>query len=121
MARSERKMTNVFEQIKASEASVEAPEKIEVEGPGEVINEAEAAPGGSEEILTVSAVKESLLNEYQEKTKKQTMEDTHKRSTFLFRRDLEKRLDKLAKNKRGFKTMFINSAIEALLDEMEKK
>jgi hypothetical protein len=70
--------------------------------------------------LSVEQVKNDLLNMYSEKSKKETMEDTHTRSTFLFRKDLAKRLDKLAKNKRGFKTMFMNKAIEALLDEMEK-
>lgn len=74
----------------------------------------------SESILSVEQVKNDLLNMYQEKSKKETMEDTHVRTTFLFRKDLAKRLDKLAKNKRGFKTMFMNKAIEALLDEMEK-
>lgn len=70
---------------------------------------------------TVSDVKVNLLSKYEEKTKKQTVEETHTRSTFLFRNDLQERLDKLAKNKRGFKTMFLNEAIESLLDELEKK
>ncbi|RDU34707.1 hypothetical protein DRW41_22035 [Neobacillus piezotolerans] len=75
----------------------------------------------NESSLSVSQVKQDLLSMYEEKTKKETMEDTHVRTTFLFRKDLSKRLDKLAKNKRGFKTMFLNKAIEALLDELEKK
>jgi hypothetical protein len=74
----------------------------------------------SQSILSVEQVKNDLLTMYQEKSKKETMEDTHTRATFLFRKDLAKRLDRLAKNKRGFKTMFMNKAIEALLDEMEK-
>ncbi|MCP3765055.1 hypothetical protein NLX67_22385 [Domibacillus sp. A3M-37] len=69
---------------------------------------------------TVEQVKSDLLSMFEEKTKKQTVEDTHQRTTFLFRKDLSKRLDKLAKGKRGFKTMFLNQAVEALLDEMEK-
>jgi hypothetical protein len=75
----------------------------------------------NDSTLSVAQVKSDLLNMYEEKTKKEKVEDTHMRSTFLFRKDLAKRLDKLAKNKRGFKTMFMNKAIEALLDEMEKK
>lgn len=71
--------------------------------------------------ISVQQVKDELLNMYQEKSKKETVEDTHTRTTFLFRNDLAKRLDKLAKNKRGFKTMFMNKAIEALLDELEKE
>lgn len=70
---------------------------------------------------TVGEIKKDLLSMYEEKKKKETVEDTHTRTTFLFRKDLAKRLDRLSKNKRGFKTMFMNKAIEALLDEMEEK
>lgn len=73
----------------------------------------------TQESLTVTDVAERIKNKYQEKSSRPTVEDTHVRSTFLFRKDLSKRLDKLAKNKRGFKTMFINEAIEALLNEYE--
>jgi hypothetical protein len=71
--------------------------------------------------VSVAQVKDDLLSMYDEKTKKEKVEDTHIRTTFLFRKDLSKRLEKLAKNKRGFKTLFMNKAIEALLDELEKK
>lgn len=72
-------------------------------------------------VVSVAQVKDDLLSMYDEKTKKEKVEDTHIRTTFLFRKDLSKRLEKLAKNKRGFKTLFMNKAIEALLDELEKK
>jgi hypothetical protein len=49
------------------------------------------------------------------------VEETHKRSTFLVRRDLLKRLDKLASGRHGFKTEFINYAIEKALVEIEKE
>ncbi|MYL73049.1 hypothetical protein GLW00_19730 [Halobacillus litoralis] len=68
---------------------------------------------------TVRDVKNNIMSMYDEKSKRKTVEETHTRTTFLFDNELKKRLDKLAKNKRGFKTHFINSAIEALLDEME--
>lgn len=71
--------------------------------------------------VSVAQIKDDLLSMYDEKAKKERVEDTHIRATFLFRKDLSKRLDKLAKNKRGFKTLFMNKAIEALLDELEKK
>jgi hypothetical protein len=71
--------------------------------------------------VSVAQIKDDLLSMYDEKTKKEKVEDTHIRTTFLFRKDLSKRLEKLAKNKRGFKTLFMNKAIEALLDELEKK
>ena len=72
-------------------------------------------------ILAGEQVLNAFLDKYEAKVKKPTVEDTHTRATFLFRNDLAKRLDKLAKGKRGFKTEFLNTAIEALLNEMEKK
>jgi ethanolamine utilization protein EutQ (cupin superfamily) len=82
--------------------------------------EQEKVPEINNSNTTVQDVKVNLLSMYDKKTKKETVEDTHIRTTFLFRKDLSKRLDKLAKGKRGFKTMFMNEAIEALLNEMEK-
>lgn len=70
---------------------------------------------------------ESLVGKFSEEVEtrkqKQRVEDTHKRSTFLFRRDLSDRLDEMAKadGSRGFKTMFINRAIESFLDAYEKE
>lgn len=58
---------------------------------------------------------------YKEKLQKEKVEDTHIRSTFLIQKDLKKRLDKVSKNKRGYKTLFINKAIQSLLDELEGK
>lgn len=56
-----------------------------------------------------------------ERKKRKTMEETHARVTFLVDRELLKRLDKLAnKAPRGFKTIFINKAIETMLNELEK-
>lgn len=68
---------------------------------------------------TIKDVTKSIMDMYDEKSKKKTVEETHTRATFLFRNDLQERLDKLAEGKRGFKTMFLNRAIEALLDEMD--
>lgn len=70
---------------------------------------------------TVKEVSDGLLSMYDEKRRKKTVEDTHIRTTFLFDKELEKRLSKLAKGKRGFKTMFFNEAIRSLLDELEGK
>lgn len=54
-------------------------------------------------------------------SKEEKVEDTHKRSTFLVRKDLLRRLNKIAKSqKHGFKTEFINTAIEIALDEIER-
>lgn len=68
---------------------------------------------------TVRDVSNNIKSKYEQKQKAKTVEETHTRATFLFRNDLQKRLDKLAEGKRGYKTMFMNDAIEALLDEME--
>lgn len=70
---------------------------------------------------TLRDVTNSIMDMYKEKSNKKTVEETHTRATFLFRNDLQKRLDKLSSGKRGFKTMFMNKAIEAMLDELENK
>lgn len=76
---------------------------------------------------TQNVTMESIIGKFSEKVEtrkqKQRVEDTHKRSTFLFRRDLSDRLDELARTEgsRGFKTMFMNEAIEALLDAYERE
>ncbi|MCC2248874.1 hypothetical protein JUJ52_02735 [Virgibacillus sp. AGTR] len=70
---------------------------------------------------TVKDVTNSIMAMYDEKSNKKTVEETHQRSTFLFRKDLRARLDRLSAGKRGFKTMFINQAIEVMLDEMEEE
>lgn len=67
---------------------------------------------------TLTDVKKSLNDQFGDSKKK--MEETHTRYTFLFRNDLSKRLTRLSKGKgKGFKTEFLNQAIEILLNEME--
>src|SRR5699024_496330 len=51
--------------------------------------------------------------------KKDRVEDTHTRNTFLIRNDLTKLLNHFSKHRRGFKTEFINYVIEQGLDELE--
>lgn len=53
-------------------------------------------------------------------SKKERVEDTHTRHTFLIRNDLLNRLEKHSREKRGFKTEFINLAIKSALGEIEK-
>lgn len=76
---------------------------------------------GKQETQTLNDVKQALEQTYKESLNKEKLADTHERTTFYVRKDLNKRLDKLSKNKRGFKKIFINIAIESLLNEMEKK
>ena len=65
---------------------------------------------------------EILKKEVRKAQSRPTMEDTHVRSTFLFRRDLQERLDRIAETQpRGFKTKFLNIAIEELLDQLESQ
>lgn len=65
---------------------------------------------------------EILKKEVRKAQSRPTMEDTHVRSTFLFRRDLQERLDRIAETQpRGFKTKFLNIAIESLLDQIEER
>lgn len=72
----------------------------------------------SEKPLTVAEIKENLLSMYDEKVNAPKMEDTHERTTFFIDKQLKKRLDKLSKNKHGYKKIFYNTAIRALLDEI---
>ncbi|MCP3033441.1 hypothetical protein LF817_19125 [Halobacillus sp. A1] len=66
-----------------------------------------------------SANEEDFLEKFN--NKKEKVEDTHSRHTFLVRNDLLKRLNKLAKGRRGFMKEFINHVIETGLDKYENK
>lgn len=70
----------------------------------------------SNEVVQRSERKHQILS-----FKKQKVEDTHTRQTFLVRNELLARFDKLAKGKHGFKTEFINYAIESALNEIEEE
>jgi hypothetical protein len=60
--------------------------------------------------------------ELHQKMSKLTVEETHTRTTFLLRNDLKARLANLSdQHKRGYKTEFINQAIEQLLDAIENQ
>lgn len=64
--------------------------------------------------------KTSILTKYEEKKKKKTVEETHIRTTFLLRKDLAKRLNKITRNKHGLKTILLNDAVEAIVKSMEE-
>lgn len=54
--------------------------------------------------------------------KKPTVEETHKRQTYLIDKDLIRRLERLAKRQpKGFKTAVVNEGIRRVLDEIEQK
>ena len=64
---------------------------------------------------------ESLEKAYKVKSERLTMNDTHERTTILLRKDLKERVDELSMDKKGFKTLFYNLAIEKLLNAYEDK
>jgi hypothetical protein len=61
-----------------------------------------------------------FMKQFEEKAQRPTVEETHKRATFLYEKELLSRLDKLATGRaRGFKTAVVNEALRRLLDELE--
>src|SRR5699024_639805 len=65
--------------------------------------------------------KTSILTKYEEKRKKKTVEESHIRTTFLLRKDLAKRLNKITRPKHGLKTILLNNAVEAIVKAMEEE
>lgn len=130
MARNKRQLSNAFTQLSNNEQE-DVIEESNNEQETEVVtpqDTPENAQKAVEEVLeevednsstTVKDVVARFQEKYKEKVNKPTVEETHTRTTFLFRNDLAKRLEKLSRNKRGYKTQFINEAIEALLNEIE--
>ena len=63
-----------------------------------------------------------ISDPWQEKKKKVKMEESHMRTSFLFRRDLKARLDVLSNIEgRGYRTHFLNKAIEFALEAEEAR
>lgn len=79
----------------------------------------------SQEIADNKKIAEQVLatqisDSWEKKQRKPRMEDTHMRTSFLFRRDLKARLDVLSDyHGRGYRTQFLNKAIEFALDSAE--
>lgn len=66
--------------------------------------------------------REEFLADFVEKQRKPKVEDTHIRRTYLVNRQLDYRLKKLADKKaHGFRTHFINKAIEDALRLFENE
>ena len=60
-----------------------------------------------------------VLKSFKDSMKRETVEDTHTRKTFIVRNDLLRELDKLSKKQgRGFQTWFVNMAFERLIDDI---
>lgn len=117
MARGSKIPQNILNKKDAPSPVVEDKAVQAPETPSETVEVQEDAKS----IVTMEDAKNDFLRKMEAKKKKLRVEDTHTRSTFLFRNDLQERLDKLAKKSkvRGFKTEFINDAIEKMLNEYE--
>lgn len=64
----------------------------------------------------------SISDSWEKKQSKPTMEQTHSRTSFLFRKDLKARLDRLADiYGRGYRSHFLNKAIEMALESAENE
>ena len=57
-----------------------------------------------------------IISDYKVKTSKKTLEDTHKRVTFMLDRDLDKQLNDICTGKRGLKTLLLNKAVKYIVD-----
>lgn len=68
-----------------------------------------------------TAASVELIKSFKDSTKRETVEDTHTRKTFIVRNELLRELEKLSRKQgRGFQTWFVNMAFERLLDELQK-
>ncbi|SHK66053.1 hypothetical protein [Alicyclobacillus tolerans] len=65
----------------------------------------------------------SVIKQYeQEKKAKKSYDELYAKHTFVIRKDLISRLEKISKRySRGFKTKFINELLEAGLNQLEEK
>ncbi|KYP82007.1 hypothetical protein [Ferroacidibacillus organovorans] len=67
----------------------------------------------------IPASARALVEQFDEtKRKGSSFEKQHVRQTFWVRRDLAKRVDELCKTRKGFKTQFVNYALERCLEEV---
>lgn len=94
---------------------------VKVENDGDNNNkETPVSNTGVNQTKTIDDVKADLLGAYSEKISKPKMEDTHIKRTYYIDKDLDRRLNKLAKTrKRGFKHVVINEGLKAILNSLE--
>lgn len=92
-----------------------APEIAQQETPQEVQET-------QQEELQQEDQEEGLISKFKKKKEKKKVEETHQRVTFLVRNELKVELDKLFKKYGyGFKTLFINEAIEKQLERVREE
>ncbi|PEE73595.1 hypothetical protein COM81_27795 [Priestia megaterium] len=69
-----------------------------------------------EDIVTIEEVATSIMSKFEERINRPTKEQTHIRRSFLINRELDRQINELArKQPRGWKTHFINEALEILV------
>ena len=109
MAREDNKLTTAFNKV-TEDVTVTRNTNTEYE---------DVTPTDNTKI-TLDNVKDNLDEEQRKRNAKKRIEETHKRATFLVRKDLQKRLDRLVRHEKGLtKTLFVNKALEALLNAYE--
>lgn len=83
-------------------STVEEPEEVQI-----------TSEDSTEEVSIISKVMDK-------KQKKKTVEETHTRTTFLFRNDLKERFEALLGDQRGVKTELFNAIMEEFIEREEK-
>lgn len=68
---------------------------------------------------TILDIYKDIVDNYSYKSNKKTMEETHKRVTFMLDREVNKKLDDICKDKRGLKTILLNKAVKYIVDGFE--
>jgi len=62
----------------------------------------------------------SFMEQFQKKINRPTVEQTHRRQTYLIHKELISRLERISKGQpKGFKTAVVNEGIRRVLDEIE--
>lgn len=95
--------------------------RSKTKSPSEVLLSSETPLRPKEEVKSspMEETKRKRLAHLKSKTKKERVEDTHTRKTYLVRNDLLDRIEKVSHSTHGFKIEFINFAIELALAEYE--
>ncbi len=125
MARKNRELNNPFDDNSNNTPTGQGEQKVNEPGEGSTTEGGstpidETPTNNTNTVMTVKDVTNDLLDMFNKKQNKLTVEETHKRVTFLLDRDLNDRLNALAEGKKGFKTLFLNKAVKTLLDELEQ-
>ena len=67
-----------------------------------------------------SGQEKGFMEQFQKKVSRPTVEQTHRRQTYLIHKELISRLERISKGQpKGFKTAVVNEGIRRVLDEIE--